>query len=101
MSVFQYKNADGTLLEREYPIGRAPDKVRVQDVVYHRVLSVPSVLVRPGVRFTSNVVGLNDPDAPRKDARGRAQFDGMQEVREFQAKKSGEGNGELVHTRDD
>lgn len=94
--IFEYKNKRGQLEELDYPIGQAPDRVKIQGVVYRRCIPTITVLTRPTLHFTSHVVGLNHKDAPRVDKMGRALFDGKREKDEFQAK-----NPEFIHTRDD
>jgi hypothetical protein len=92
MSVFEFESKTGERIEREYPIGKAPKRIRVAGVAFTRCF--PRIEPRC---WTPKIVGHSLPRAkdkataerfgyPRTNERGQPIFTSKKEVREFTAR---------------
>lgn len=99
--LYQFAARDGSIVEREYPIGKAPKigrSIRVKGKRYMRIPSLGLQACMPsnfGKGMTSVQLPLKWPFAPRHDGRGQPRFENIREVRESIAKAT--HAGEPVH----
>lgn len=97
--LYQFRAADGTELEREYPMGRAPKIgtwIRVRGIRYRRVPSLGAAsMLNPIDHMTSVQLPLKWPFAPSHDKKGQPRFKNFREVRESitRARHAGEPVG--------
>lgn len=92
--LYEYRAEDGRSVERDYPMGQAPERVEEGGVVYRRAYGGQSLACRADRHFTAlsqpraQRVGGRwvhaNPCARRFDGQGRPQFASMAEVREYQ-----------------
>lgn len=97
MATYVFVASDGAVLEREYPIGKAPKIGRSIKSKGKRYMRVPSIglqaqMVNNIAYMTSVQLPLKWPFAPGHDARGQPRFQNFREVRESiaRAKHAGE-----------
>lgn len=89
--LYQFVARDGTLLERDYPMGKAPKigcSIKVGKQRYTRVpsMGVEASLANDIDELTSVQLPLKWPFAPGHDARGQPRFQNYREVKEAIAK---------------
>jgi hypothetical protein len=43
--IYEFKNKDGVIVEKNYRIGKCPSKIKIKGVVYERIISLPYVIM--------------------------------------------------------
>lgn len=93
--LYLFRAADGTLLEREYPVGKAPligKSIRVGGIRYTRVPSLGATAIPNNIdHMTSVQLPLKWKYAKSWDAKGQPRFQNMGEVREAMARANHDG----------
>ena len=86
---FSYRAADGSEIERDYPIGKAPKTIRVDGKRYQQRWVMPAdVMVRRDVRFKCRTMPRWAPGADSYTADGMPCFTSRES-----AKQAGYRNG--------
>jgi hypothetical protein len=94
--IYVFENSAGEIVEADFPMGEAPQRVRRKGVTFKRKI-IPfqtTATVRPTLRdhhFRAMSQPRWWPFAPRHDTDGTPLYDGIQEVREAEAKAKDAG----------
>lgn len=96
MSVYVYEH-DGVQIEREYPIGKAPQSVRVNGKTYKRALTAPVVHMADhvsgrDVRYVSHSLGPQHYQFHKGAfVNGRPAINGIREQRDIELRAADAG----------
>ena len=71
---FDYRADDGSVIEREFPVGKAPREITEDGKTYRQAIVMPDVMVRREVRFKCRTMPRWAPGADSYSPEGFPQF---------------------------